>query len=100
MFGRFCYVYCFLISTPTAQPRFEFGTISNFVIIAGTSNYIVLHLLHLFHIIMSIDRELQFLAMLEGHELEKELLDIVSIIISFIVSFLKKTCLSAKFGLW
>ena len=84
-----------------AQPRFEFGTISNFVIIAGTSNYIVLHLLHLFHIIMSIDHELQFLAMLEGHELEKELLDIVSIIIiSFIVGFLKKTCLSAKFGLW
>ena len=46
---------------------------------------------------MSINRELQFLAMLEGHELEKELLDIVSIIISFIVGFLKKTCLSAKF---
>ena len=49
---------------------------------------------------MSVNRELQFLAMLEGHELEKELLDIVSIIISFIVGFLKKTCLSAKFGLW
>ena len=75
----------FLISTPTAQPHFEFGTISNFIIIAGTSNYIVLHLLHLFHIIMSIDRELQFLAMLEGHELEKELLDIVSIIILFLL---------------
>ena len=82
-----------------AQPHFEFGTISNFAIIAV---HIVPHLLLSFFPIinMSVNRELQFLAMLEGHELEKELLDIVSIIISFIVGFLKKTCLSAKFGLW
>ena len=70
-----------------AQPRFEFGTISNFAIIAV---HIIPHLLLSFFpiIIMSVNRELQFLAMLEGHELEKELLDIVSIIISFIVGFL------------
>ena len=86
---------CFLISTPTAQPRFEFGTISNLVI------SIDLHRSIPSLSIMSVDRELQFLAMLEGHELEKELLDIVSIIIiSFIVGFLRKTCLSAEFGLW
>ena len=44
--------------------------------------HIVLQLLP----IMSVDRELQFLAMLEGHELEKELLDIVSTIIISLLS--------------
>ena len=39
---------------------------------------------------MSVDRELQFLAMLEGHELEKELLDIVSIIIISFSRFSKE----------
>ena len=43
---------------------------------------------------MSVDRELQFLAMLEGHELEKELLDIVSIIIISFSWFSKENLFS------
>ena len=38
---------------------------------------------------MSVNRELQFMAMLEGHELERELLDVVSILLH-IVGFQEK----------
>ena len=47
---------------------------------------------------MSINHELQFMVMLEGHELEKELLGIVSILL-FIVGFLQRIGLLAKLGL-
>ena len=32
---------------------------------------------------MSVNRELQFMARLEGHELERELLDVVSILYAY-----------------
>ena len=53
------------------QPCSEFGTILNFQTFVYTS--FDLH-------IMSVNHEFQFMAMLEGHELEKELLSIVSIL--------------------
>ena len=47
---------------------------------------------------MSVNHEFQFMAMLEGHELEKELLSVVRDT-TFMVGFLQKTCLLAKLGL-
>ena len=47
---------------------------------------------------MSVNRELQFMAMLEGHELERELLGVVSILLH-IVGFQEKAFLLALSGL-
>ena len=47
---------------------------------------------------MSVNRELQFMAMLEGHELERELLDVVSILLHN-VGFQEKAFLLALSGL-
>ena len=47
---------------------------------------------------MSVNRELQFMAMLEGHELERELLGVVSILLH-IAGFQEKAFLLALSGL-